>query len=275
MSHDKILYHYCSNDTLVKIIENKTVRLSSLDVANDSNEGTYITDLLRRLYSNQNWSERDAPPFYNALRQAISNQVAHIFDKKIEQTIGLAFCMSEAPDLLSQWSRYGAGAEGVSIGFSKTALDSLVDKLVEGSFMPMTLLPIEYSEEAQLEFLKGNAQVYSSRDTDQVLRVFHSLWGKMFAFKDNAFSEEKEWRLLAIGMLSNQFDKGWNKLQLRSRNDSLSFCFDYKLGSYSDDLIKEVWLGPKNNTNIAFFQYWLESKGMKSVKVRPSSITLR
>lgn len=46
MAQPSILYHYCSIDTLIKIVTNKTLRLSNVFKMNDYSEVIHLLDYL-------------------------------------------------------------------------------------------------------------------------------------------------------------------------------------------------------------------------------------
>lgn len=46
MAKDKSIYHYCSVDTLIAIIQNKTLRLSDLNKTNDYMEKKWAKKLI-------------------------------------------------------------------------------------------------------------------------------------------------------------------------------------------------------------------------------------
>ena len=49
----KIGYHYCSVDTFMKIIENKTLWLSHSRTMNDKLECVYILDILKKVIKDE------------------------------------------------------------------------------------------------------------------------------------------------------------------------------------------------------------------------------
>lgn len=66
---------------------------------------------------------------------------------------GLGFCMSEQPDILSQWRGYADDGKGFSVGFSKAYLDELARnaKSIEYSFHLERVLYNPFEHEAALK----------------------------------------------------------------------------------------------------------------------------
>ena len=126
----KILYHYCSVETLLSIIQNKTIWLSDASKTNDSSELKYIfdfftatVDVILESYGNK----------YNDL---IKEKVRKIINSTMEGLVydkiriakykkNFICCFSEAKDLLSQWRAYANDGNGVAIGFSSDMLKKI------------------------------------------------------------------------------------------------------------------------------------------------------
>ncbi len=110
------LYHYCTNDTFLKIIENRSIRLSSLSLSNDAKEGKIVACLITEWASRAIHDKSDRQEFLKAIKH-----LNDLYD-------GLGFCLCEDGNLLSQWCRYADDSRGVSIGFSKKYLKMLSSK---------------------------------------------------------------------------------------------------------------------------------------------------
>ena len=75
---------------------------------------------------------------------------------------------TEDGDLLSQWRGYGAGGDGVSIGFDLNKLSlSVIDSVFPGDERPPALIKVEYNPERQIaevrQIFEGAKQVYDVR----------------------------------------------------------------------------------------------------------------
>lgn len=135
----ELLYHYCSTETLVSIVTNRTIRLSSLTLSNDSQEGLLILDIFLQLAKEAGLSGGDLSRFENSLRTAYD-----LFD-------GHGFCLSEQGDLLSQWRGYADDGRGVCIGFNKPYLEKLGSSLRETGKRNFSLKKLIYDKDGQKE----------------------------------------------------------------------------------------------------------------------------
>jgi hypothetical protein len=97
-----MLYHYCSNNTFLSIIKNKSVWLSDLTLSNDRLEGKWVRSLLVERCE----AESMHPVELERLLSA--------FDFGAERMGAAGFCMSEDGDLLSQWRGYADDGAGVA-----------------------------------------------------------------------------------------------------------------------------------------------------------------
>ena len=101
----KIVYHYCSVDAFINIINNKTLRFSDIMKSNDSKEIEFL------------WEKY----FEYALSVASNKEYAkivlrHFKDEQLKNNVFLALCLSKKDNDLHMWNCYAN--EGVSIGFN-------------------------------------------------------------------------------------------------------------------------------------------------------------
>jgi len=120
------LYHYCSNEALVKIVNNRTLRLNHLSHSNDFLEGRWISIALKKICE----KNKSTPQALRTLEFLLN---------KFQQNLGaLGLCLSEEGDILSQWRGYANNGTGVSVGFNEEFLNELLDKLKPTS-LPVNL----------------------------------------------------------------------------------------------------------------------------------------
>lgn len=102
-----ILYHYCSVEKFLKILQNKCLWLTDLACTNDKLEIKYGNEALLRHFERITSSKPS------------EELISYIFNAN---RVGYAFCMSENGNLLSQWRGYADFGKGVSIGFETDLL---------------------------------------------------------------------------------------------------------------------------------------------------------
>lgn len=257
----QMLYHYCSTETFLSIISNRSIRLSSLTLSNDSMEGRLVATVLKHL------AEQDSLP-HPSLK--ILSDAIGLADQRFD---GLGFCLSEKGDLLSQWRGYAADASGVSIGFSSSYLESLSrlagnqpiglakviysQKEQEDSLQPiyqklrpwldamyaLDSLPkglVNSAPQAEVERLEG---IEAEKQKD-FLSTIPQLLGRLFLLKAEDFAQEFEWRLICLHMNGDlRSTTGYH-----ARQDRIIPFRSVSLDDSGQPPILEVILGPKHRT---------------------------
>lgn len=287
------LYHYCSASSFASIIENQSIWLSSLSLSNDSAEGKIVGTTFKALFEKRGLEEKKV-------------ESAMQFINKLEEiTDGLGFCLSESGDLLSQWRGYAHDGRGYSVGFSKEYLEELASKKPnevawfrlnkviytpeehEKALQPIFDQVIEDILEGKLEMpgmlsiLSGHGdstaeysyelalKKYQQSLHQLVLKIFKAIF-HLYTLKNHAFQEEKEWRLISH-LMRDQDDQ----CNFRVSNNNLIPFRSYLLEKYSNPIINEVILGPKNITPEFVVKSFLKQKGFGDVSVKRSSATYR
>lgn len=289
------LYHYCSSQTFLSILQSRTIRLSSLTSSNDSLEGKIVAHAIERLAARDELS---------------SDAIEHI--KKLMELFGsisdgLGFCLSEEGDILSQWRGYADDASGLSIGFSKDYIEWLSSKLKQtnekkGSF---SLLQVKYSEREHEDEVRPTYEKIKQLINDGALRIvykgllletrsdedielerkeiqkkfnaltfqFMFLLPKLFALKSEAFREEKEWRLVANHVI-NYVDGG---CEFRAIGRRIIPFVTHEMLTQTDapQPIREVIIGPRNETPSWVVNDFLAVNGYSGVAVRRSTASYR
>lgn len=280
-----ILYHYCSVNSFLSIVKNKEIFLSSLSLSNDSLEGLLVEKTISRM------AEKDSLNLAHRaeLEKSIS-MLRDVFD-------GFGFCLSSAGDLLSQWRGYASDGAGFSIGFSQEYLNELCNLRVNGKPSGITLEQVIYSSDDHESVLGNiysaikeniNAGAFSlglnflgdeggddekKRNSEYMSYTFAilSLFSKLYKLKSHAFMEEKEWRVIAHHIKKSSDIK----CEFRAAYDRLIPYRILSLAPLNQVRIKEVLIGPKNNTPLAYVEEFLENNGFDDVKVKRSDASYR
>ena len=267
-------YHYCSNETFCSIINNKTIRLSSLSLSNDKMEGKVVSKVFDAL-ANDDHQKVDG--FSEYIKELDSRYHA------------LGFCLSEKSDLLSQWRGYAENAAGVSIGFSKAKLEELAQRMGwktnDGQFAQVEYDPVRQKEllkpvyekmkkhvskgalrcpwDSRCSAVEGNARLDAYNGL--VAQQF-ALAPEIFLLKDGGFSEEREWRLV---VQLDEIDLSSYGCEYRIRDGKLVPHKDFLIETST---VREVVLGPKSMNGRRMVESFLESNGFGGVNVRRSDI---
>jgi hypothetical protein len=173
------LYHYCSLDSMGKIIQSNSLHLSNAKYLNDRREFRQILDEI--LPALERYSSETLTP------EALFDYAPFVF------------CLSEEPDDLYQWRAYGDGGKGVAIGFDSS----------DFPFVGRTI-PVLYDKnkidffvnelDEKLSLLFGNPE-FEYQDDERLKDIIPFelietaiLFGA--GFKHESFSNEKEHRLV-------------------------------------------------------------------------------
>lgn len=292
MSDPEVLYHYCSTDTFISIVQHRCFWASGLSLSNDSAEGRLLGETVLRL------ARRDQMETQNisSLRESL-DLIERYFD-------GLGFCLSAKRDLLSQWRGYADDGRGVAIGFAKLYLQSLstqsrqkagrfgfalhrveyetdaherhveptyikLRELIQaGAFQRHTVLGLMSARRTEEEIAAEDARIREANRSlfMQLLNYLPSL----YQLKSKAFEEEHEWRLVSTFVPSSDKD-----CEFRSRGDRVIPYRVFECTGVEGSPIVEVVLGPRHSTPIAIVENQLRRYGFDEVRVRRSSATYR
>lgn len=195
------LFYYCSLDTFVNIINNKSIWLTEIGKSNDSLEQKYLaTEIIYNLDKyikfrckhsiNNQEIENLQNEFYTKIRANRFNPVWGI-------------CFSEKQDDLSQWRGYADDAKGMCIGFSTEYLDT-INKLSDINSSAQIndcfrFRKVEYGNEAiknYLNFLSNLPPITDSMRLRKTLeRDLNGTYVRLY-YKHEAFKSEAEWRMV-------------------------------------------------------------------------------
>jgi len=285
-----VLYHYCSTSAFHAIAARKSIWLSALSLSNDTKEGKLVTAAIARL------AERD---------KLDPGTTRHLIDsiENLEQLAeGLGFCLSEEPDLLSQWRGYADDATGVSIGFSRTYLEWLGREILGNNIPSFSLRKVVYENDAQDRhveptYMKAKAfidkgvyrvrgirglldkrteeEVERDRKTyEETFRALHltllELFPQLYLLKAHGFREEREWRLI-----SHFVRTGNDSCLYRAVSGSVIPYREFELIKGEEEPIREVVLGPKHLTPTHLIDGFMKQSGFSNVRVRRSEATYR
>lgn len=287
MNNENIFYHYCSLDTLHKIIEGKTIRLSNIDRMNDSNEGKDIEKFAKDIIEDM----------HESLKEQYYNQRIYIS------------CFSKGKDILSQWRAYGDDGRGVAIGFNLSELQ-----------IPEIILNEDY--QLGLTHMLGRAEViYTSTEKEKTvakidttprmrrlnpggvqamitgsLNEFSEVVKLKPIFKDEYFIEEKEVRLIYYcnsdfikkKSIPLNYEDGSNydyklndKFKYIVKNNQMVDYIELNIAkeneNISNKLIKEIVLGPKASidTDDYILRKFLEDNGLGEIVISKSQGSYR
>lgn len=305
------IYYYCGLEAFVSIMENSSIRMCDILKSNDSAEIEYGRKLLRRYlksicisFCNERNEDSEIKEFFSNIDY--NTLITETIDNN--QLIYYSACFSSERDLLSQWRGYANDGKGVAVGFFTQ------DFINQNQHKNIRFGKIIYDEETQKECLKkcvwdelniikkANGEIqYSSFENALKKAIYNALYEIAF-FKNNAFKEESEWRLVCYFNYNNLNVNVANKdgfkavcynrvsdFELKAHNDGLITrkikfrCSDKKLSSYIEfnfqdvkkNIVSDVMIGPKSEIDNADIGLFLSVNGydLSKIKIRKSVAT--
>lgn len=282
------LYHYCSSSAFASILNRNTIWLSSLSLSNDYMEGKFVTQTFERLLAQSKIDNEERDEIRKAIKMA-----EELFD-------GLGFCLSQEPDLLSQWRGYADDGKGFSIGFSRQYLEAL-SKAREPNIYGFRVYKVIYDSKEHENALrptyekikelldKGSLkmprfgllsahdeetiQARNNEYAESIRTLYHKAlmtFSVVYTLKSDAFEEEAEWRLITY--LSRGFDDSAN---YRAAGNRLIPYRETELKDLNLKKITDVYIGPKNITPVHVVEKFMKQCGHPDVKVHQSSASYR
>lgn len=273
---EKPLYHYTNAAGLKGIITSKKIWLTDIRFMNDANELTYAISLIRSIIKESEHVNEDHKAFFDKLKD-FSDPFGDAFNV-------YAACFCEEGALLSQWRNYGI----YSIGFDVTNTIRIEKHpRMLASWMGAIMRKVIYKKKKQEQILRAlidqmfklfksqlgtSHKSYEQLAQDYALNFANYIMEFVLSFKDEVFSEEREWRIIHYELKG----KLPNILKLREKGDylvpyvELGLCAldDAKYEEFTEDQvlnaeweeffrkngklpIKDIIIGPDPNGEIA------------------------
>jgi hypothetical protein len=276
------LYHYCSAQTLLSILKNRTIRFSDVTLLNDGQEGAWGYHVLQqaseRLSRPENIPEgmpNIPPEFFAAIREwwlSLSMGTRHF-----------VACFSADGDSLSQWRAYADDGRGFSVGFKAKEIRSQ---------LPIQIYDVLYDEEQQIqemtEALGATYLEFVDKGSDYNAEWFTTLCAELAALsvslKNPAWRDEKEIRchhLVVAAMTGEKWvlkDPGGHSaegkvapqpVQFEARNGLVVPFLDLPFTvSASGHPIEAIVTGPKCPTDELTLRFLLGGEGYGNVPIR-------
>jgi len=295
-----IIYHYCSGDSFLGIIGSKKLWLSGIMNMSD--------------YSEILWAKKMVIEELEGLAHNFEHSIIDEFWAEYTANTFQPFicCFSSAQDRLSQWRGYADDGRGFSIGFDSEVLceSKGLPSLAHGAESKLTLNRVEYdTNEARRtihSYVEGalsailtdkkyqskNLAELSDKEKYELLNAAchrygsHLLRGYQVTVKNPAFIEESEYRLVHMPpwfanvttKLTTNIQFSLSSPKYRISRDRLCTYFELNFGHLIDaGVIKEIWLGPKNQTTDMDINALLGDSGLnlERAQVQRSRVTYR
>lgn len=254
------LFHYCSLQSAFNILKSGKIWASEVYHLNDATEVAHGAGVMAELASRTEIHPDVRAQFCDPDE----------FMKTASQWTMFVFCLSRKHDLLSQWRAYGKSGGGVCIGFDRAQLQSIRPK--QGP-VP-TPFPIIYKRRKQVQLLERLIDIAAelrqslapgSDEKEYWRNAMALITQGSFRFKDRAFAEEQEWRLLWLPAAEIQF---------RPMERTL---IPYIEAEFCKSVVTKVVQGPLFNPAVgeSSLRRFLDGEGYRHVSIQRSHIPLR
>jgi hypothetical protein len=263
-----------------------------LSLSNDSKEGHHVADFVNQ----------QLPKSF-----PYKNQIIILLNEYLSIASAIGFCLSSEKDVLSQWRGYADDAQGVAIGFCRDGLESLLEHDDNNKevfpILPQLVKIVYYDERlpriiktevrkmmklvnsGNLEFPmlgmkiipvdKVNQTDFTSWEAEYELRnVMLKLSAMAYEIKSKFFSEEREWRIFNC-LISMDGSLNFPNAGFQPYGDKLKPFENFPADGFSPSLIKEVVLGPRNQTPNKVMRLFLDSQSFEHVEITRSAGSYR
>lgn len=260
------LTHYTDVSGLMGILQSYSLWASNVSYLNDRRELMHGLDATAEVLEG-----------YIKERPELSLRFAHgviedLRKSKLPDVYACCFCRKA--DLLSQWRGYGGVAQGVSITFRGSELESLFKKF--GGTAMEVIYDKERTAESARKALHRALDMFEdilgpSSAQEKETRLAAAITRLVPRFKDNGFAEEDEWRFVI------QRERDFSQVKFRERS---GVVIPYLVISADDnDLlpIQYITVGPGKNQDVTMrsIEVLLKAMDYEDIEVRASSVPYR
>jgi hypothetical protein len=269
---DDLIFHYCTADTLLLILKNKTLRFSDARCMNDGEELLWGERQLALAVARLR-DRDDIPDSVPAVpKKFIDAFLAHWTETaKISKHFLSSFSLTG--DSLSQWRAYADDAQGFAVGFCVNNID-----------VPANFFRVEYDSDKQQKEKMSEFDDQGSTD------VWFSYIASC-AYKNPAFVDEREVRgshivgqnpsevggqvLQYLGGISGNTEIKDAQIDYRVAKGRIVPYVDFSFQLERECAIKEIWMGPRCATPTEEFSVFLNTMGYGDVAIKTAGSRYR
>ena len=260
----KVVYHYCSNESLVNIISNRTMWLSSLSYTNDAKEVIFIYDLLHDYIKTLKLNEKEY------FRLVYLVKLIHLNMHKSYLT-----CFTKIRDGLVPWQTYGKQGVAIAIRPSLFPVTRDLPGRIDMKLHAAAFIKVCYNKRELKTLIKDAVDKVLTRELNPAKAA--SFLAKIACVTKLPFwKPEKEWRLIytPIPIMENlektipnetfnNIDFDISKIKTRQKSNlTIPYC-EFPI---IDNLIKEIIVGPESDLNIQDIRSLLNKVNLNNVK---------
>jgi hypothetical protein len=274
------LYHYTHAEGLLGILRTQTFRATHALYLNDPTELMHAHELIKEEVGPRIKRERD-PIIKDLLRR-----VYHAIDPSVGSQHYFLTCFCRAGDRLSQWRAYTDRGGGYALGISAPQVLYMTKESPD-----LALRRVIYDHDQQrglvrtildraISLLSDTTNGLTPEQASPTARIFglflaDHLAEFHFSFKNQAFQEEEEWRVIHMTSID---DNEVGRLQFRALSGHLVPYVEVKLHAEARRLpLEKVMYGPtlRRERTERSLQWLLKKHGYPHASVEGSIVPLQ
>jgi hypothetical protein len=280
-----VLYHYTTANGLLGILRTSTLWASNLTCMNDFSELRYATNLIdKELRAALELSDCELS------KHLLSNEDVSPFSAISHKYSVYACCFCKEGNSLSQWRAYAEKAAGYSLGIETKRILEFLNR----GKLKQNLIEVIYSPEHQralikpeiMECIENATRTTLPGDEKEKYKVVVAFWSDcykrmfrfLYSFKDPAFSEEHEWRIVVPDLKEEDMEE----VQFREIRGQLVPYIELRFPSPQSEAVDQIPIieiiqGPLVDQTLGEKPLELLKKkyAYNDVKIRKSLIPLR
>ena len=285
--HPQVLFHYTSPPGLLGIMQSNRIWATNVRYMNDSSELSYTYNLANEIITDMRSKEKNeiVQFFFDSFANYVKedNLYNDFFDV-------YAFCFCENGDQLSQWREYSERGTGFAIGFDA---ELITNKHIQ-RYDNYGLVKVIYDRSTQIKYLEyvivscmseliSLAKLATSEQVPHLVFEFcraldAGISTYAVQYKDKAFQEEKEWRIVYIQPSVDIIKEIKFTCSKRIIIPYLELDLTGSVASCANKLpITSIFQGPQSHPEIGNYSLGLLLKQMnyENVVIHKSSVPLR
>lgn len=242
---DKIVYHYCSLDSLYGIVNSKSLWLTSLQSSNDKAELSISKNVLDK-YLKKIIEEQKGGNEKSTFQKILDAPSDEEYRKFRQSTKYYGLSCVEKKDSLTHWDRYGGQGNGICIGINLAILDNFFEARLYGNMFRTWLIHdrVLYRENEQEHsiscLLKEKIDGLLENESFEVIPhiysvIYYSVLNYIKPlFKHNGFYDESEYRIIFQEKQGEEEAQYYKQIAISDMDSEELFC------NISDNMLKTI-----------------------------------
>ena len=242
-----IIYHYCTLQGFLGIIQNASLWMSDISKSNDDLECIYGRNQIKHRI------EQEIEANMEAMHEW---EMGYEMNSDMHDSMLTYFaCFSEKEDCLSQWRGYADDGKGMAIGFNKKVLEQLVK--LENYNLRFAKVIYDKNEQGRYveRVVKENLKRIEKTGARHAALELNTNYRMEFSrYKHPSFAEEEEWRLVLNSYPFGRELKVGSMIfaepKYRIANGKLISYRELCFSNIKENFVREIWIGPKADVEL-------------------------